>query len=511
MARGSGGGAPSIEFILSVVDKQFKSALKEAEEAIGQLPLKTAAWNLALNAGQKAVQMLGETLKESFKEFTDFELALGKMEGVLKATGYSAGFTSTEMEKLAESFQATTMFDDTSMLNAMSLLSTFPNITGKVFKEATHAIADLSAGGFGSLESMAKTLGKALDSPTEGLTALTRAGIRMSESSKGMIAHFVEINDIAAAQNIILAAVKDRVDELAESQGEKTAGKIDRLNNAYGELKKGLGSLIADALMPFIDVLEQRLPKAMDDTTEKVTTWGDVLKISGKQWWDSIANADPMHNMKETVADMFKQQDEKEKVKQAELKRQRDTLYENAGEAAKKVNDAEDKRLEGVKKWRDAMEKSADAVRKSVQTPFDKALEKAQEIQKLARGGFIDTATLRGAMADIREDLLKPDRDAIEKAMDKERTAREKVGDIDEQITELTKDKGFTASIESMTGMWERIQTAAGSRPEEDKQLQKLEQQRAEAMQRWNEEKRLMEETNELLRKREQAAVGIFG
>ncbi len=61
---------------------------------------------------------------------------------------------------------------------------------------------------FGTLESASVQLGKALNDPIKGVTALNKSGVTFSDQQKDMIKNFVKTNEVAKAQDIILSEIE---------------------------------------------------------------------------------------------------------------------------------------------------------------------------------------------------------------------------------------------------------------------------------------------------------------
>jgi hypothetical protein len=80
---------------------------------------------------------------------------------------------------------------------------TFTKVTREAFERAQVSAIDLSKAFGTDLQSAALQLGKALNDPTEGLSALTRSGVSFSEGKKADQAN-VEAGDAAGAQAMIL-------------------------------------------------------------------------------------------------------------------------------------------------------------------------------------------------------------------------------------------------------------------------------------------------------------------
>ena len=97
----------------------------------------------------------------------------------IKATGGAAKVTAGQVADLAASISKKTGLDDEAIQSGANLLLTFKNVRNEVgagndiFNQATAAAQDLAAAGFGSAEGAAKMLGKALNDPIKGMSALT--------------------------------------------------------------------------------------------------------------------------------------------------------------------------------------------------------------------------------------------------------------------------------------------------------------------------------------------------
>lgn len=172
---------------------------------------------------------------------------------VIKQTGGAANVTAGQVGKLAEAIGLKAGMDDEAIQKGANLLLTFKNVrneAGKgnaVFNRATQAAVDLSAAGFGSVDSSAKMLGKALNDPIKGLSALGRAGVTFTEQQKKQIESMVKSGDVLGAQKIIMKEVESQVGGAAAASA--TAG--DKLRASWGNFMETVGT----ALIPILDKL----------------------------------------------------------------------------------------------------------------------------------------------------------------------------------------------------------------------------------------------------------------
>ncbi len=169
-----------------------------------------------------------------------------KLNATLRSTAEIAGLTFKELTKMASGLQKVTTFGDEAIIEAQSLLLTFTKIGKDVFPTALKAILDVSKGMGQDLKASTLQLGKALNDPILGIAALTRVGITLSDTQTSQIKKFVELNDVAAAQTIILGELQTQFGGQAEAAKEGL-GSVDQLGNAFGDLVEDVGFAIADS------------------------------------------------------------------------------------------------------------------------------------------------------------------------------------------------------------------------------------------------------------------------
>jgi SLT domain-containing protein len=191
-------------------------------------------------AGTEAVlRGLHAVVSTGIGELKDYQAGYAQLQAGLKSTGGVAGLTANQMEKLASSIQSYSGQTDDSIVQSESLLLTFKNIhdqTGKnndIFTQATKATADMAARFGGDASANAIKLGKALNDPVQGMSALSRMGIQFSESQKETIKQMVKTGDVLGAQKIILKEVTTEVGGSAKAYGQTLPGEIDRAKRAF--------------------------------------------------------------------------------------------------------------------------------------------------------------------------------------------------------------------------------------------------------------------------------------
>lgn len=180
---------------------------------------------------------------------------------VLKSTGGAARMTAADVGKLADKIKAYSGIDDDAVKAGENMLLTFTNIrnaAGKnndVFNQSTKVLADMSVALGTDMKTQAIQLGKALQDPEKGITALTRAGVTFTDQQKKQIATLVEHGKTLDAQKIILAELNREFGGSAKAYGDSAAGAMAKLSNAWGDFTKTLAS----AVLPIVASVAQAL------------------------------------------------------------------------------------------------------------------------------------------------------------------------------------------------------------------------------------------------------------
>jgi Transglycosylase SLT domain len=174
----------------------------------------------------------------------------------IKSTGGAANVTAGQVGKLAEAISNKTGKDDEAIQSGQNLLLTFTNIrneTGKgndIFNQASQAIVDMTAAlnngevSSSGLKASSIQLGKALNDPIKGVTALRKVGVSFTEQQTKQIKKLVEAGRTLDAQKIILR-------ELGKEFGGAAAASTDPMEKLR-VIVGNLGEKIGNVLLPFL-------------------------------------------------------------------------------------------------------------------------------------------------------------------------------------------------------------------------------------------------------------------
>jgi hypothetical protein len=203
------------------------------------------------------------------KSFVDSAKAIAQVEAAVKSTGGAAGRSVDQLSTLAEGLQRVSLFDDDEILqNVTANLLTFTNVAGTEFDRAQQAVLDLSTRLGTDLTSATVQVGKALNDPIKGVTALGRAGVQFTAQQKELIETLVESGDVAGAQAVILGELETQFGGAAAAAAN--ADPYTQLANEIGNLAEEFGGIINDALKPLLGFIRE--------VVDEVKGWSDGTK-----------------------------------------------------------------------------------------------------------------------------------------------------------------------------------------------------------------------------------------
>lgn len=224
---------------------------KKLDNSIDESQKKTKKFSkasvIAYAAIATAIVALGA---KAVKAFAIQEQAEAKLNQTIKSTGEAAGLTFKQLTDMASGLQAVTKFGDEAIIGAETLLLTFKDIGGDVFPRALESILDVSEAMGTGLKESSIQVGKALNDPIQGLTALRRVGIQFSDAQEELIKGFVKSNDLASAQGIILTELESQFGGVARAAADTASGSLTQLSNSLGDLEEQLGQTVAEGLQP---------------------------------------------------------------------------------------------------------------------------------------------------------------------------------------------------------------------------------------------------------------------
>lgn len=261
-------------------------------------------------------------LRKTIQNTADAQQSINQLEAVIESTGGAAGVTVRELDEMADALQRVTRFSDEATQGAQAVLLTFRNLGSDVFERATEITLDLAQALGTDLNSAAIQVGKALNDPAIGLTALSRSGITFSDTQADLIKNLFEVGKQAEAQTLILdelelqfggsaraaredlggalAFVKNQLDDFFEVGTQGSAAYVDGLNaigDAIPQVKQGLSEFLGGIQLLAVDaaIAFARVEVGIARILDKVPSVLDLLaKLPGSGFGEGRGLFDPL-------------------------------------------------------------------------------------------------------------------------------------------------------------------------------------------------------------------------
>jgi hypothetical protein len=375
--------------------------------------------------------------KKAITESQNFAKEQGQLEAVIKSTGMAAGFSALQLNKMADSFAKSTTFTVGEITKAQTRLLSYSGIVGDTFPEAMQITIDMAARMGMSIEQSAETIGRALDIPSQGLSALSRQGFRFTESQKALVEQFEATGRVAEAQKII-------IDSVTASYG----GAAEALNT-------GLVKATADAEKAYQDLLTTigNTSLVQNVTTSVFSSLTGYLQdmkriIESGDWLDKLA----FFTIGLTTPSMLKKNQWEGSVGGAESRLEREAIAAaKAAQSANALAEQESKRL----KIKEEILAKENQIINAARLSADKEIKNLKDITALMQKGY-DIEEARFRVESKRKGLLP----AQIEALIKEKNIQDEIVKQAEDLIKA-KEKAHQDEIERIKQITQLQQTQA--------------------------------------------------
>jgi hypothetical protein len=261
-------------------DKGVKSALNEFTKFGKGVGVAFAAVTAATAAAAVAFANFATDAIKGAEEAAIAQRRLDQVAKSMNLFGSETAKVSARIGEFAEANELLVGVDADVIKATQAKLLTFANLgktaneMGGAFDRATMAAIDLAAAGFGAAETNAVQLGKALQDPIKGITALARSGVTFTEVEKEKIKTLVESGEVLEAQNLILAAIETQVGGTAQA----TASAFTKIELATNQVKDAIGEALLPVFEEFAKELVDLTPELADALAPAAQELASIFK-----------------------------------------------------------------------------------------------------------------------------------------------------------------------------------------------------------------------------------------
>lgn len=224
-------------------------------------------------AGYFTIRGMVRFFNQSLSDFDTQAKSSAQLMATLESTNYAAGKSFEELADRASSLQEITLFGDEATMQAQAIMLTFKSVTNEIYDRSIPAVLDMATALKMDLKSSSLMLGKALNDPILGLTALRRTGIQFTDEQQNVIKKLVETGNVAQAQTIILAELESQFGGSAAAAAAAGTGMLTQIRNSWGDVREIIGQgfyslveLIAPVVVVIINALGKMFQFVFDNS-----------------------------------------------------------------------------------------------------------------------------------------------------------------------------------------------------------------------------------------------------
>lgn len=226
----------------------------------------------------------GGALKGVMDTFGAYQADILALEQGLKNLGRSAPSSLESLKQLASDLGEQTLFNEEDFNKGFGLLTSFGNIAVEQYGRVAMAASDVAQISGTDVQAAMMQLAKALNAPSQGVSALARSGIQFTDAQKDVIKELENTGRIAEAQQLIFKELEKQYGGASVAAAGGFAGALDTMGEKLYDVQKAMGPMIEDALKPFVavitegaDVLGNELLPAINNLPSPVKTFAASL------------------------------------------------------------------------------------------------------------------------------------------------------------------------------------------------------------------------------------------
>lgn len=178
-----------------------------------------------------------------------------------------------KLQKQADEFGNSTLFNQEDFTKGATLLTSFTNIAVRDYNRIINVAGDLAQTNGVAVKDSLLQLAKALNAPTQNLTALSRSGIQFTEQQKEQIKTLERNGKLLQAQSIVLRELTRQYGGNAKAAATGFAGAVDTLGENLRDFQQVLGTGIEPISQGFVSTLSDlfAILKQIDPKVVQVT------------------------------------------------------------------------------------------------------------------------------------------------------------------------------------------------------------------------------------------------
>lgn len=251
-------------------------------------------------AGVFAVTAITDYISDAIQAAANWEVINAQTEARIKSTGGSARVSAGQIHEMAQSLEAVTATQAESIQEGANLLLSFKSIRNEagegnnVFDRSVATMVDLARAMGTDTTSAALQLGKALENPSIGLTALRRSGVSFTESQVDLIKSLVESGNQLEAQKIILNEVNSQFGGSGAAYASTLSGQLYLLGDAFGDVGEGIATSFLPLFKTVVAFLKDNVVPAFAQVGQGISLFLDAVFVGRSLEGTPLASLAPV-------------------------------------------------------------------------------------------------------------------------------------------------------------------------------------------------------------------------
>ena len=240
--------------------------LKQANAQFGKLQSSIGSLGRNFAAAGAVIAGAGAIIAKNAQSLARIEEINAQTAQTIKTMGNAAGISATEVETLAGSLEKLTATEAETIQEGANLLLTFGNIRNQlgagndIFSQTTKIMVDMGVALKRGPTQMATMLGKALNDPIRGLTALTRVGVSFTDEQREQVKALQQSGDLMGAQKVILAELQNQYGGSGAAFAQTFNGQRALMGHELGTIGEEATMAVMPALQGMVEQLREIIP-----------------------------------------------------------------------------------------------------------------------------------------------------------------------------------------------------------------------------------------------------------
>jgi hypothetical protein len=240
--------------------------LKQANASFANLQGSVRSLGANFAIAGAAIAGIGIAISKNVESLARIETINAQTVQTITSMGNAANISAGEVEALAGRLETLTAVEAESIQEGANLLLTFGNIKDElgegndIFSQTTEIMVDMGVALRKGPVETATMLGKALNDPIQGLTALRRVGVSFTEQQIEQVKALQSSGDLMGAQKLILQELQNQYGGSGAAYAKTFTGQLELMGHELGTIGEEATMAVMPALQMMVEELRELIP-----------------------------------------------------------------------------------------------------------------------------------------------------------------------------------------------------------------------------------------------------------